>query len=463
MNQSERSVVVIGAGITGLTAAYQLQKRHPEFDVTVLEAADRPGGKILTTAFAGMQVDEAADMFLARVPWAIELAEELGLRDELVSPAQRSAYIYSYGKLCPVPQPMVLGVPLDLDTLAESGVLSAAGVAAAAADLDRTENEVVGDESIGSIVRRRLGDEVLERLVDPLLGGINAGDCDSLSLDASAAQLAHAARQGASFIGELRLIREQNPPNPHAPLFFAHPDGMGRFIDELSARLGSRIVTNTSVESLEREGSSWRLLTGDGVFDADAIVLAIPASRAASLVQDLAPVAAAEMRSIEFASVAMVVLAFDPSDIALELDGAGVLVPKPEQHAITACSWGSSKWAHLGASGYTILRVSVGHIGNPEVARLPDDELLATIGADLKRIMGIDAAPAKVRISRWLDSFPQYSPGHLAKVNTIEESLEECAPGLFIAGASYRGLGIPACIDQAHQAVKSTERLLLAQ
>jgi oxygen-dependent protoporphyrinogen oxidase len=159
----------------------------------------------------------------------------------------------------------------------------------------------------------------------------------------------------------------------------------------------------------------------------------------------------------------MVAMAYDPADIALSLEGAGVLVPKPEQQAITACSWGSSKWEHLAASGSTILRVSVGHIGNPEVARLPDDELLAEIRADLKRIMGIEAEPAEVRISRWLDAFPQYSPGHLAKVDSIEAALEECAPGLFVAGASYRGVGIPACIDQAHQAVRSTERYLQTQ
>ncbi len=451
-------VVVVGAGITGLAAAFELHKRG--LDVVLLEAADRVGGKLITTTFAGMQIDEAADAFLARVPWAIELAEELGLRDDLVSPAARSAFIFSYGKLRPIPQPMVLGVPLDMDTLADSGVLSPGGVERAQLDLERTSNEVSGDESIGSIVRRRLGDEVLERLVDPLLGGINAGDSDNLSMDASASQLAHAARQDASFIRELLDVRRRIPPNPDAPVFYAHPDGMGRFVDELVARLGDIIVTEAPVTGLERANGGWRLLSTAGVFDADAVIITTPANIAGTLVADHSRVAAAELESITYASVALLTMSYDKATIGHPLDGSGFLVPKPEQQVITACSWASTKWAHLGETDQAILRVSAGHIGNDRAAYLPDDELIAEIRADLERIMGITTAPTDVRISRWINSFAQYTPGHLSRVATIDDALVDDAPGIFVAGASYRGVGIPACIDQAHQAVRSAERFL---
>ena len=455
MTSSSR-VVVVGAGITGLVAAYELKKQG--FDTTLLEAADRVGGKLNTTDFAGMRVDESADAFLARVPWAIELAEELGIRDELVSPAAKSAYIFSYGQLRPIPQPMVLGVPLDFDTLEASGVLSPEGVARARLDAERTENLVVGDESIGSIIRRRLGDEVLERLVDPLLGGINAGDCDNLSMDASAAQLAHAARQDPSFVNELTDLRRRNPPNSDAPVFYAHPDGMGRFVDELADRLGDTIVTGTAVTALESADGAWRLLTSSGIFDADVAILATPARITAPLVADQSRVAAAELRSITYSSVALLTLAYDRDEIGHPLDGSGFLVPKPEQQVITACSWASTKWKHLGATGHAILRVSVGHINNDRAVHLDDDDLLAEVRADLERIMGVTADPTEVRISRWIESFAQYTPGHLSRVATIDDALADDAPGIFVAGASYRGVGIPACIDQAHQAVRSASR-----
>ncbi len=459
---TSKRVCVVGGGITGLTAAYQLSKAD-DVAVTLLEASGQLGGKVQTTPFAGIQLDEGADAFLARVPWAIELAEELGLKDDLVSPAKRSAYIFSYGELRAIPQPMVLGIPLDLETLAASGIVSEAGVARASEDLDRTENQMVGDESIGSVVRRRLGDEILERMVDPLIGGINAGDADNLSLDASASQLGHAARQGPSFIEELRYVRTRNKPDPDAPVFYAHPDGMGRFVHELASRLGDSVVLNASISGIERaDDGSWRLLSSAGIFDAEAVIFATPAHVTAPLLADHSRVAGSELASIEFASVGLLSLAFDRADIDHPLDGSGFLVPKPEQRAITACSWSSEKWAHLGETGKALFRVSVGHIGSSSYVDMSDDALLDHVTTDLQRLMGLDTqpTPTDVRISRWIDAFPQYTPGHLARVATIDDTLVDDAPGVFVAGASYRGIGIPACIDQAHQAARSAQRFL---
>ena len=455
-------VCVVGGGIAGLTAAFELRK-NDDISVTLLEASSQLGGKVQTTPFAGIQLDEGADAFLARVPWAIELAEELGLKSDLVSPAKRSAYIFSYGKLRAIPQPMVLGIPLDLDTLAASGIVSEAGVARAAEDLDRTNNQVVGDEAIGSVVRRRLGDEILERMVDPLIGGINAGDADNLSLDSSAAQLGHAARQGPSFIEELRYIRSRNKPDPDAPVFYAHPEGMGRFVDELATRLGDAVVLDAAISGVERaEDGSWRLLSSAGIFDADAIVFATPAHVTAPLLADHSRIASSEMASIEFASVGLLSLAFERDAIDHPLDGSGFLVPKPEQQAITACSWSSEKWAHLGGTGKALFRISVGHIGSSAYVEMSDEALLDHVTTDLQRLMGLaeQPTPTDVRISRWIDAFPQYTPGHLSRVATIDDTLVDDAPGIFVAGASYRGIGIPACIDQAHQAARSAQRFL---
>lgn len=445
--------IVVGGGISGLVAAYRLLTEG--VDVTLLEADDRVGGKILTTPFAGLPaVDCGADAFLARVPDAVGLCRELGFGDELISPAAGNAYIWTSGALRPVPMPNFLGVPLDADALRASNIVDDASVENIAIDLARETDDGMpeGDESLGSLVRRRLGDQILERLVDPLLGGIYAGDSDRLSVEAGAPQIAAAARRDASLVRALReMQREAAAAAPPGPVFFAPPDGMSRLVRELEQRLDSRVRRGTPVTVIERDGQRWKV---DG-HDADAVVIATPAFATAQLLRDVAPKASALAASIDYAGVVLVTFAFERTAITRPLDASGFLVPKTERRLLTACSWSSSKWAHLARDDRVVMRASAGHYGNERALTLDDDALVAAMLDEIGESTGVDGTPIDVRITRWPRSFPQYTPGHLQRVAELDEALAAEAPGLALVGAAYRGIGIPACVGNATRVARA--------
>ena len=434
-------VAVVGAGITGLAAGYEAANAGAE--VVVYEAAERAGGRILTTELAGQPVDEGADAFLARVPWATDLCQELGLAAELVSPAQRTAFVYSRGALRTLPQPNVLGVPLDFDTLAASRIVSPDGVARARQEPDLAGSPLVDDQSVGELVRRRLGDEVADRLVDPLIGGINASSIDDLSVRAAMPQLADAASRGPSLVEELRQLAASSTVDPDAPVFYTLPDGLRRLTDEMADRLGLRLRLSSSVADL-------------GELDADRVIVTLPADAARALVAPVSVAAAELLGSIDYASVVLVSLAFDATDVDHPMAGSGYLVPAVEGRTITACSWASRKWAHVGSADRVVLRVSAGRYGDNRALALDDDALLEAVGADLAVTMGLDAKPHTVRISRWERSLPQFRPGHLELVAEIEQALAHDAPWLQVTGAWARGLGIPACIHQGRLAAQAS-------
>lgn len=434
-------VAIVGAGITGLAAGYEAAKAGAE--VMVYEAAERAGGRIATSGLAGQPVDEGADAFLARVPWAVELCQELELADELVSPAQRAAFVYSRGALRALPQPNVLGVPLDFDALADSGIVSAEGVTRARQEPDLAGTPLAEDESVGGLVRRRLGDEVADRLVDPLIGGINASSIDDLSVRAAVPQLAEAAARGPSLVQELRRLAASSTADPDAPVFYTLPDGMGRLTDELADRLGHRLRLSSPVADL-------------GELDADQVIVTLPAAAASALVAPVSAGAAELLGGIDYASVVLVSLAFDAAEVDHPMAGSGYLVPAVEGRTITACSWASSKWGHVGSPDTVVMRVSVGRYGDDRALSLNDDALLEAVRADLAVTMGLEAEPHTVRISRWERSLPQFRPGHLELVADIERALTQDAPWLQVTGAWARGLGIPACIHQGRQATQAS-------
>jgi oxygen-dependent protoporphyrinogen oxidase len=459
-------VVVVGAGIAGLSCAFDLITHDPSLDVMLLEADDRTGGKIHTTPFAGLAVDEAADAFLARVPWAHELCAELDLASELTSPATSRAYLYSYGALRRIPSDNVLGVPLDLDALAESGIVSDRAVARARQDLERSTDEITDrlaergeDESIGALIRRRLGDEINDRVVDPLIGGIYAGSTDQLSLESTAPIFAGAAALDGSLIRALRRTRLSPASTSTTPVFYSHPRGVGYITDELRRRLGSRVQLSMPVRAIARDGSGYRVHTATTATSTDAVVIATPTYDAAALLTTIASPAAELCAQIDYSSVVLIAIAVDKQTVEHPLDGSGFLVPKCENRFITACSWSSSKWAHLASDRHAILRVSTGHIDNQSPLSLDDDALVSSALIDLHEIMGKFGEPSEIRISRWPRSFPQYRPGHRARTSAIHDALTEHAPRVVVAGAAYGGIGIPATI---HQARKSAERVRLA-
>lgn len=438
-------VIVIGGGIAGLSAAWQLQ--HDGMPVQLFEATDRVGGKIVTSAFAGRRVDEAADAFLARVPHGTELARELGLSDQLIAPSARRAQVWTDDGLMALPEPNVLGIPLEREA-AESFL----GVAAADAidtDLARVDPDPVRpDDTIGTLVRRRLGDAIHEALVDPLIGSINAGDTDDLALAASSPQILAAAQAGPSLVASLRSMRAR--ANPDAPVFHSFEGGMGVLVDALQAALGDTIATGVAVERLE-PGTDGTVVVhrADGTeAHGSAVVLAAPADAAARLTADW-PDAAAALAAIPLVSVTLVALAYPAGTVDVDRNLSGFVVPRTGGLRITACSYAHQKWPHLGGD-VDVLRVSVGHRNDQATPALPDDDLLDLVRRDLRTAIGLDADPVSVRISRWEQAFPQYLVGHTERLAHIEGELNP--DGVFLAGMGYRGIGIPACIDGGRSA-----------
>jgi len=419
--------------MAGLAAAYELRRRLPEASIVVHEAADRWGGKVATSPFDGRPVDRGADAFLARVPWALDLCRELGIEATLVSPATSAAYVWWDGELRKLPAGLVLGVPTDLAALRSSGIVSEpVDVRPAARPLSPDD-----DISVGALVRPQLGDAVFERLVDPLLGGINAGDGDRLSVRAAAPQLAAAAERDRDLVLGLRAA----PPPQAGPVFYAPIGGMGVLVDALVDWLQAHDVSLRS-ESIVSAGDA----------DADAVVVALPAHDASEWLGAVAPATAQQLATIAYASVALATMAFDRSCVHRPLDGSGYLVPRTTGLLTSACSWASSKWAHLDDSEHVIVRMSTGRIGDERFADLDDDTLVARLLAELAETSAIDGTPREVRVSRWMRSFPQYEPGHLDLVERIERKLAEEAPNIVLTGAAFRGLGVPACIRQGREA-----------
>lgn len=446
-------VVVVGGGISGLAAAHEAARLGR--DVTVLEATTRVGGKIDSGFVDGADlpfpVDMAADGFLARQPEVTELCYELGLGDALVSPTGAQAFIWANGRLCSIPSPSVLGVPLDADAVAASGIVSAAGAADFAARIDTITAPLIGDASVGEVLRPCVGDEVFEHLIDPLLGGINAGNADGLSIDAGAAQLADAARAGGSLRDALRAQVGKAQAAAAGPIFNGVEGGNRRIIDALHTELGDRVRTSEAVVGLDRDGSSWLVRTGQATYPADRVVLATPAWISADLISSHAPAAAAPLAELAYGDAVLVTFVIDKAQVEHPLDGSGFLVPRAEGLLMTACSWASSKWAHYDDGRHAILRVSAGRTDDARWLHLTPDELVAQLCDELVQTVGLRGEPA-IRLTPWKRSLPQYRPGHLDRCDSLDAELTATMPGVTLTGAQMRGLGLPACVRQGRQA-----------
>lgn len=439
-----RRVAVVGGGITGLATARLL--RHSGLTVTILEAGAELGGKIQTRELAGVPVEAGPDTFLARVPWAVDLCRELGLGDALIAPATGKAWLWIGDRLRPLPERHVLGVPTALGPLLESGVLSPAGVARAVLDLVLPRTDPGPDPSVAAVVGRRMGRQVVERLVDPLVGGINAGRADGLSLAATARPIADGAARSRSLVLGLR----QAKPGPGGPVFLGLVGGLHRLVDRLAEEDLGTVRLGTAVSGITATDGGYTLGCTPGPdVDADSVIITTPAFATAEIVGGLSPAAASALAGIRHASVVTATLAYHPSADVRPLEGAGMLVPRVEGRLITACTWSTSKWPALASSGMVLLRASAGRDGDTRAMELDDTEVVRRVHDELTEALGLREAPAASLVSRWPRGFPQYDVGHQARVDDIEASLARDAPGVFVAGASYRGLGIAACIEQA--------------
>jgi oxygen-dependent protoporphyrinogen oxidase len=428
-------VAVVGGGIAGLAAAFYLEEAGHQ--VTLYEASRHLGGKIHTLDLHGRPVELGPDAFLARVPEAIDLCQAVGLGDDLVAPARGEAYLWTGGRMRRLPDGLVLGVPSDLLAVARSGVLSPAGLLRAALEPLLRGQPLDRDASVAEVVAGRFGPEVLDRLVDPLVSGINAGDTHQLSVDATTPQLAALARGHRSLLlGARKVTRARRPGEP---VFFTVEGGLRRLVHALEARLvHADVRTEAPVTSIDD-------------LAAEAVVLAVPAFAAADLLRGGAPDAADGLAAIDYASVVLTVMAYPAGAVGRPLDGSGFLVPRREGHLMTACSWASAKWPHWSREGEVLLRISAGRAGDSRALDLDDDALVARLHAEVAEAMGITTtAPSWTQVARWPRSFPQYPVGHLDRVSAIEATLPSW---IAVAGAAYRGVGIPACIASARRAV----------
>jgi protoporphyrinogen/coproporphyrinogen III oxidase len=447
-------VAVVGAGISGLATALALVDTG-DVDVSVFEADDRIGGKIQATPFAGVaSVDEGPDAFLARVPEAVALARRVGLGDDLVSPEPVGAAVWHDG-LHPIPDGLMLGLPGRIVPLATTRLLSWRGKARAALEpfLPRTS---IDSDSIGEFVRARFGDEVHERLVDSLVGSIYAADTDRFSL-AEVPQLAALANGNRSVLLAARRQRRSQAGTATAassPVFATPRSGIGALVRATADAVvaaGGRIHTGVAVTAIAPTGDGrWTLTVPDRVSDAvvfDAVVFATPAGAVATMLADHAAGAASLLDRAETTDVVMATLHVQADQWPDRLRGmSGYLVPKPDQRWVTAVSFASQKWAHWRPpSGGEILRVSIGRDGMP-VMHLDDDEVLRVVLDDLERHVGVRFTPHEVRITRWPAAFAQYRPHHAAWVDAVEAALPS---GVFVTGAGFRGIGIPACVRNA--------------
>ncbi|MFF6947961.1 protoporphyrinogen oxidase [Streptomyces iakyrus] len=454
MREVQGQVVVIGAGIAGLAAAHRLLEGGAR--VTVLEASGRVGGKLLPGEVASARVDLGAESMLARRPEAVALAREVGLADRLQPPATATASLWTRGALRPFPKGHVMGVPGTASALA--GVVSEEGLARIERDADLPPTEVGDDVAVGEYVAQRLGREVVDRLLEPMLGGVYAGDAYRISMRSAVPQLFQVARTHTSLTEGVRELQAKAAAaRQTGPVFMGIRGGIGTLplavADSVRAR-GGEILTRTPVTELRRapEGG-WQIRSGEREWRADAVVLAAPAPAAARLLRAENPAAAAELDGVEYASMALITLAYRRDETALP-DGSGFLVPPVDGRTIKASTFASQKWGWIAEENpdLVVLRTSVGRYGETEILQRDDTELVDVSRQDLKAATGLDATPVATRVTRWDDGLPQYPVGHHARVARVREHIARL-PGLAVCGAPYDGVGIPACIASAYAAV----------
>jgi oxygen-dependent protoporphyrinogen oxidase len=460
--RAAKTVTVVGGGISGLVAAYRLrQLLGPAARITLIEQTDRLGGKLRTVELAGIRYDVGAEAFLNRRPEAVALATELGLADELTHPTGARSTLRAGGVSRHIPARTVMGVPAGPEAVRE--VLSPEGLRAVSAEPTLPPVRLDGaDAGLGVLLRERFGPELVDRVVDPLLGGVYAGSVDGLGLRATLPALAGALDAGAtSLTAAAGAVLPSAEYADATPVFATLRGGLGGLTDRLVALSDVDVRLGVPVRALTKRPDGWRVELGavpaahappDPALDVDAVLLAVPPPAARRLLDGVAPAASAAYARVELASMAVVGLAL-PAGTVLP-DTSGVLIGAGERHAdgtpftAKAFTFSARKWNHLGAAGPVLVRGSVGRHGQTHVLRADDDELVGLVRADLAELTGIDAEPLDSVVTRWGGGLPQYGVGHLDLVASIERAVAE-VPRLAVAGAVLHGVGIPACVATA--------------
>lgn len=463
MNEQRKKVVIVGGGITGLSAAFYMQKEAREkglpLDVLLVEASNRLGGKIQTVRRDGFIIERGPDSFLIRKKSIGILAEDLGIEDELVKNATGKAYIFVNGQLHPIPGGSIMGIPTEMGPFLKTGLFSLTGKLRAAGDFVLPRKPIEGDQSLGQFFRRRLGGEVVEKLIEPLLSGVYAGDIDHMSLQSTYPQFSEVEKNHRSLILGMKKTAPKKTPSTNASstkkegAFHTFRNGLETLVEALEPKLDpGSVLKGVRLESIERIGEKNFLELNNGQkIEADAVIMTTGHAMASTLfaphglLQDLG-----EMPST---SVATVALAFPEESVVQDKEGTGFLVSRSGDYSITACTWTHRKWPTSTPEGKVLIRAFVGRVGDEAIVDLPDDEIEKIVLADLSSIIDIKGKPDFTVITRWKEDRPQYQVGHKQRIEGARKELADNFPQVKLAGASYAGVGLPDCVDQGKAAV----------
>ncbi len=459
-----KKIAIVGSGISALACAVNLKEKGLDF--TVFEKENRAGGKLWTEKIGEFTVEGGPDSYLPEKYWSVQLIKKVGLEKEMLCSNDefKGTFIYSRGRLHPLPEGVMLMVPTMIMPLAKSRLISWSGKMRMGLELFVSPKKDLQDESLAEFVTRRLGRECLEKIAEPLVAGIHTSNPDNMSVRATFPRFVEMERNSGSLIkGMIQALQKMPPKNPTGPrmtYFMSLKEGMEELVQGCLSFIGpERVKTNTAVVSISKQGSKYRLQLAEGATaDFDALVLATPAYVTQDLLRPLDEDLGTRLSAIQWSSSATVSIAFRKGDMKKSLPGFGFIVPRVENRRINACTWSSIKWSYRAPEDTLLLRCFVGGGHHEELVSLGDQELLSAVREELAQIVGLEAQPVFSKVYRWFKGMPKYTVGHQERIAAIEEKLK-AHPGLFLIGCSYRGIGIGDCTKSGFDAAASLEAL----
>ncbi|KKI52529.1 Protoporphyrinogen IX oxidase, aerobic, HemY [Staphylococcus equorum subsp. equorum] len=456
-----KSIAIIGAGITGLSSAYFIKKQRPDIDVTIYEASNRAGGKIQTYRTEGYTIELGPESYLGRKQIMTDIAKEIGLENDLITNQTGQSFIYAKNKLFPIPGGSILGVPTDIKPFLKTKLISPTGKLTAGLDLFKKSIEMNHDISVGSFFRQRLGDEVLENLIEPLMGGIYGTNIDDLSLMSTFPEFKQREEQFGSLIKGMRYEKEQRQKQrqlyPGAPKgqFKQFRHGLSSFIEALTKyvlNLGVKIEFNTPIQDIIVAQKSYEIVTSETKTEYDGVLVATPHQ---TFMQWFGNDPSFDyFNTMNSTTVATVVLAFDEENIENTYDGTGFVIARTSKTSITACTWTSKKWPFTTPEGKVLIRAYVGKPDDTVVDDHTDEEIVNIVKKDLSQMMTFKGAPDFSIVNRLPKSMPQYHVGHIDRIKEVQTHIKTSYPRLRITGASFEAVGLPDCIQQGKNAVE---------
>ncbi|MED3551472.1 protoporphyrinogen oxidase [Cytobacillus praedii] len=471
MSEEQKKVIIIGGGITGLATAYYLQKEAREkglsLDVKLVEASQRLGGKLQTVVKEGFVIERGPDSFLARKQSASRLAKEVGMENELIRNTAGKSFVLARERLHPMPGGSIMGIPTQITPFITTGLFSFPGKLRAAADFVLPRSNAMKDQALGGFFRRRLGDEVVENLIEPLLSGIYAGDIDHLSLMSTFPQFYQVEQKYRSLILGMKKSTPSQPKSSSEKkdkgMFLTFKTGLQSFVDAIEKKLEpNSVIKGVRITGIDKNADGYELeLDGGEILLADSVVISVPHHVTQSMLKQHRFFDA--FKEMPSTSVATVALAFPKEAIEKDIEGTGFVVSRNSDYTITACTWTHKKWPHSAPEGKVLLRCYVGRPGDEAVVDLSDNEMVKIVLNDLNKTMNITMAPDFAVVTRWKDSMPQYTVGHKERIDHVMSQLTAELPGVYIAGSSYDGLGMPDCIDQGEKAVQQVLSFLYSK